>query len=698
MEQFSFQYPVWLLGICLLLAIGTGMLVYYQTSSLRDKPSQYRLVLALLRTFAMFLVLILLLNPIIKTRQSEIKKPILVWAQDISESMQLKSSNQIKAYLGPRDECLEELKDKYEIVYVEIGNTSAIQKTDTFNGTATDLNSALDLCLEQLDMQQLKTLVLATDGIYNKGRSPLYHSLVQQIPIQTIRFGDTSQNKDVAIHNVFFNEIIYAGDQCAIQLDFSTYNAVQQNLKIELEEYKNNVWSKISEQSFLPDKYRTFDSRNFSVQTVKPGIFRYRFKISQLQGEENTLNNLREFYIEVIDSKKKVLLFANAPHPDIAAIRSALLSTKNYEVTTKFWPDIPTDVKSYETILLHQLPGVNTNLTRLIQDWNMMHVPLIFICGKQSDIPQFNRSQELISINGNNGGINEVTPTLTAEFKPFILTDKILDFAKQIPPLNAPFGTYELKPGATALFNQKIGKVETSYPLWIVSEKGGIRSACIAGEGIWRWRLSEYASHETTQLTDELLMKTIQFVSLKEDKRRFRVIQDKKILNSGDPIVFNAELYNDNYERINAPDVQMVITDSKNASYNFTYSKISNYYQLNAGTLGVGDYTYESKVSWNNKEYKANGRFSITDLKLESTNTVANHDLLKSLSQRSGGESYDPGSLTLLKNSLLKLDQAKPTIFYHIDFKPLINIKFLFILLLLLLATEWFLRRYWGSY
>jgi hypothetical protein len=41
---------------------------------------------------------------------------------------------------------------------------------------------------------------------------------------------------------------------------------------------------------------------------------------------------------------------------------------------------------------------------------------------------------------------------------------------------------------------------------------------------------------------------------------------------------------------------------------------------------------------------------------------------------------------------------VKPVIYENATTKSLINIKWLFAILLLLIATEWFLRRYLGSY
>jgi hypothetical protein len=44
--------------------------------------------------------------------------------------------------------------------------------------------------------------------------------------------------------------------------------------------------------------------------------------------------------VEVIDSRLKVLIIANSPHPDLAIFRNALLDQKNYEVEVRMAPEV----------------------------------------------------------------------------------------------------------------------------------------------------------------------------------------------------------------------------------------------------------------------------------------------------------------------------------------------------------------------
>lgn len=91
------------------------------------------------------------------------------------------------------------------------------------------------------------------------------------------------------------------------------------------------------------------------------------------------------------------------------------------------------------------------------------------------------------------------------------------------PPLSSPFGTYRADKEVYTLLTQRIGAVETGQPLLYFSNAGNIRKAVLAGEGIWRWRLNEYAQKESTVNMDELFGKIIQYLIVKESKVPFRV-------------------------------------------------------------------------------------------------------------------------------------------------------------------------------
>lgn len=93
MGQFSFQYPVWTIGLCLIIALIAGLALYYKTSQLSDRTFGQKLLLSILRVVSVLLILLLLLNPLYKYFKQTIQKPILVFAQDVSSSIVSKDSS-----------------------------------------------------------------------------------------------------------------------------------------------------------------------------------------------------------------------------------------------------------------------------------------------------------------------------------------------------------------------------------------------------------------------------------------------------------------------------------------------------------------------------------------------------------------------------------------------------------------------------
>ena len=84
-------------------------------------------------------------------------------------------------------------------------------------------------------------------------------------------------------------------------------------------------------------------------------------------------------------------------------------------------------------------------------------------------------------------------------------------------------------------------------------------------------------------------------------------------------------------------------------------------------------------------------------LQVETLDLTANHALLRTISEKSGGKYYAINQLDELKSDLLEED---PVSIIHTaeSFQPLLHLKWLLILLLLLTSVEWFIRKYQGSY
>ena len=112
------EHSLWWLLPIILLAIALVYGQYYYKNALKNDLSPSRiLVLASLRALVYIGLLFLLLNPRIKYSQERIEKPLLIWAQDNSESLQLGQDSIYykNKYSQEVDAVLEKLESKYQI-------------------------------------------------------------------------------------------------------------------------------------------------------------------------------------------------------------------------------------------------------------------------------------------------------------------------------------------------------------------------------------------------------------------------------------------------------------------------------------------------------------------------------------------------------------------------------------------------------
>ncbi|MCC6815429.1 MAG: hypothetical protein IT267_03335 [Saprospiraceae bacterium] len=698
MGQLSFQYPQYYLLLSLLVAIAGALILYYKSTSLHDRPEWQRFLLSVVRGLSLLFLCLLLLNPILKRFQTEIKKPQTYIAIDQSESMLNQDSNWFKQYTGSLENAKKVLSEKYDIKTLYFASDVSSNAIDKNNAKRTSIDNVFQKISDEADPQLLKSVILLSDGIYNSGKNPYYNRLTQMSPIYTLFHGDSTQEKDILIQREYHNEIIYSGDKFACQFDLQAWKAKDEQIQFILERQEGNVWNKIEEFKEKIDKDNFFITKEIVHNAGNPGIYKYRARLSKIDGERNINNNSRQFFIEVLDAKKKILFYALGPHPDLSAIKTSLESNKNYQVDIKFAPAIPDKVESYNLVIFHQLPTSTQNINLILNRINASKTARIFMLGQAVNLSEFNKSQDLIKINGSGNSPNEAQAIYHTNFNLFTLSDQTINIATNFPPINAIFGNYELNSDAYVLFHQRIGKIDTKYPLILLKDYNGIKSGIICGEGIWKWKFNNYSQTSNFEAFNEIISKIIQYSSNKEDRRKFKASPNKNVLSETESLIFNAELYNDSYERVNNSDVRLEIKSNDSKNYEFNLGKKENYYELNIGTLSPGEYSYSAKTTWNNKTLNSDGRFTVQEEDIELNNLVARPDLLRGIAEKSGGKSFDKSEINSLTEILLSEDKNKPIHFQNLDIRQIIDHKWLLIILIILLSTEWFLRRYWGSY
>jgi hypothetical protein len=699
MPNISFQYPAWFLLFCALLGLGYAMLLYYRDTTFREQAPQLNRWLGLLRFLTVTIISALLLSPLLKSIITDTKKPVVVLAQDQSESIGTAlQGDALQQYRANWQSLAEALVADYEVHQIALGDAVREGVDFQFTDKISNLSEGLQGIYDMYGAQNLGAIVLASDGIYNEGSNPAYSGAQIAAPVYTIALGDTTPKKDLYIKRVFHNKIAYLGDQFTLQIDVAANNCAGAQSVLNVGKVTENGIKPLQSIPVNVGNNDFFVTKELQIEADAPGVGQYLITLAKIPGEATDANNSREIFIDILDARQKILLLANGPNPDLSALRQTLESNKNYQATVAYIGDPGVDVSKFDFVVLHNLPSTNNDISGLLNTLNDKRIPRLFITGTQTNFNALAKAQGLVNMQSVGQQTDDVQGKVSAQFAAFTLDARVGQELPRFNPVTCPFGNFSATPQAQVILWKRIGKVDTEQPLLAVGETNGIKTGLFLGEGLWRWRLFDYLQHNNHEIFDEIVGKTVQYLSLKEDKRKFRVNLDKSIFNENEPVVFSAELYNDNYELTNDSDVSLSVRNKEGKEFTYTFNKIGKAYNLNAGILPAGNYTYKAATTFNGQNLTFEGRFSVRPIQLELFETTANHAVLRQLSGKFGGETLPAANMAAVAEKIKANQVIKPVIYQTTKTSPLINLKWIFGLLVLLLGAEWFCRRYFGAY
>lgn len=693
--EFVYQYPAWFLVFCLLCGLGFAYLLYRRDTQFREAAAWLKKVLFGLRFLAISILAFLLLSPLLRYVTRTVEKPVVILLQDNSAS--LNNTAKSKAQLSNWDAALrgleEKLSNEYEFRKYSFAEGLQDSFSLNFQGKETDIAAAFNQLNTLYLNRNVGAVLVASDGIFNKGISPLYARNELNAPVFTVALGDTAVQRDLLIQQVNHNQLAYLNNTFPVEVVVNARKLAgrKATLRIELN-------GKVLEQREINiDNAAYLSKSEFRFKAEAAGIQRYRAVLSTVEGEYTPANNVRDFFIEVLDSRQKVLILADAPHPDVAAIRFSLQQNDNYEVETMMASTFRGTLKPYSLVILHQLPSRNNAAANIFLEIETHSTPVLFVVGQSTQLFDLNRYQNVIVSNNSRGGFNDVVPRFNKDFSLFTLSDELISSINTLEPLQIPNAALKLNPQASMLFSQRIGSVDTQYPMIAFSNSIEQKKAVIVGEGIWRWRMQSFAEQQSHGLFDAFLSRIVQYMSVRTERRNLRIVT-RNVFNENEPVTFEAEVYNAAYELVNTPDVNLTIINSKNQKYPYTFSRTATAYRLNAGVFPAGDYRYEASVSLGGKQYTADGRFVVKPVVAELTQSTADHTLLRTWAERNDGKLLAPEAISTLPDLLKARDDVKPVSHSETRLEELVKLRWIFFLLVALLALEWFLRRRNGAY
>ncbi len=688
-------YPIWFLIFCIAAGVAYSGILYYRNKN-QDYTKKLLWIMSALRFVCITLISFLLLSPLWKTNDKTTENPIIILAQDNSTSLILNKDSAYYRTQYQKDiqKFADKISEKYEVIpYLFGSQTTAGEKIPDFTDKTTDISAFLDDIRIRYANRNVGAVVLASDGIYNAGINPIYAYEKINHPLYTLALGDTTIRKDLLINEIECNHIAYLGNDFMMAVSLQAFKSQGQKAVLTVEKEGKQLFYK----EIAIDNERFVYSENILLNADKSGLQRYKVSLKPLENESTIANNTQYVFVDVLDGRQKVLLLSSAPHPDMSALKNSIENNPNYEVETYFTYDFNKAVQGYNLVIAYQLPDISKNGLAVINSAFEKGIPVLFAMGQKNDINAFNALGVGLNIIRKKDNLNEVTPAIEKEFSLFTFSDPMEKVTGNFPPLLAPFGDYKIQGSTQVFITQRIGNLKTDYPLIAFNTHNNLRVGMITGEGLWKWRLHNYLQNGTHSEFDELINKIVQYLVLKADRSFFR-IQVDKLFNETQAITFQAELYNDSYELINTPDIQLTVTSSDGKKYNYTFGRTTSAYTLDIGRFPVGEYTYEANVKHDSKTLTQKGKITISALNIEEINLIADHGLLHTLAQKNSGTMFYPNQLDQLAQTLLDREDIKPVSYYHIKNSEWIKMPWALLLLISLLTIEWVMRKYNGGY
>lgn len=700
MSVFVTSYPDWYIMLCLAAGILAAMILYFRENK-NEFPVWLKRLLGINRFVLVTLIAFLLLSPLLKKFSRNSEKPIIVFAQDNSQSITMgKDSAFFRVEYKKRiNDVLSSLSTDYDLRLFTFGEDIRVLQQEQFDTLSfdqklTDISALNEMMETRFTNRNVGALIIASDGIYNKGLNPAFMGSSSDYPIYTIALGDTLTRSDAFLKRVLYNRIAFEGNDFPVEIILNAHKLQGASLNLRLSENGREVASKMV---LVPgDNYSGI--HRFIVTAGDEGMHHYVLSVTSNKNEITTENNKYDLFVEVLQSKQKVLILANAPHPDITAIKAAISTNVNYDVSVFMLDEFRGGMEEYNLVILHQLPSFVPASRGVVNLIMREKIPALFILGSQTDLSSFNGLKTGLIINPyNQVGLNESQAVINEEFTLFMISENLKNLIPDLPPLNSRFARYSVSNASAILFYQRIGNVDSKDPLLVFQQGNEARNGVLCGTGIWRWRMKSWLETGNHDAFNELMNKSVQYLSLKDDKRRFRV-ETRENISENTSVIFNAELYNESFESNNEPDVELEVSDEEGNTYEFNFGRNEQFYSLNAGSFEVGTYTYKATTKLGNEVFYDEGGFTVLPLITEKLSLRARHELLELLSSSRGGAMLNVEHMEELPQLLNDREDIKPLIHTEKRFIEFIDIWWLLVIILALLGVEWFLRKWSGSY
>jgi uncharacterized membrane protein len=727
-------WPVWVLVLFIVIAaLGLGFFTWRirntAASTVRGGKS---VAVWALQTALVALILLLLWQPALNLTALKPQQNIVAVVVDDSRSMGTLDngvSRRDQAIKTLNGGLLKSLQSKFQVRMYRLGDKlERFEKPEQLNASlpATHIGSSLKEVLAEAATLPIGAVVLLSDGSDNSGGIDLEtisEIRRQRIPVQTIGFGREQFAKDVEIQDAQIPAKALPNSRLQAQVSFRQRGYLGKRLHISVREN-----GKILGSADVLGKAEGVQQTEPVLFNAGPaGVKDVEVSVDPQADEENPRNNKLTRVVSVDNVRPRILYMEGEPRWDYKFLRRAVEDDKNIEVVSvlrttqnklyrqgianpeELQDGFPTKVEElfgYQGIILGSVEAgyFTPQQQELIQQFvDRRGGGLLFLGGRASladggyaKAPFSELLPVTLPDRKNTFHRDPANAELTAAGRESIICrldenpDKNVERWKKLPYLMNFQEVGAPKPGALVLADMVAAGHR--MPLLITESYGRGRTAVFATGGDWRWQMLQ----PVEDMTHEMFWRQMLRWLVNDTPSRVVASTPHPVLSDEGTVHLRAEVRDTTFLPTSDATVQARIVGPNGASQTVDLHPDpleQGVYSADWSADKPGSYITEVVAKRGTEEL---GRDVTTtrreDGLAENFHLEQNRDVLEKLASQTGGHYYRPSEVDRLGQDIT-YSEAGITVR---ETKDLWDLPIVFLLALLLKASEWLLRRKWG--
>ncbi|MBT8317229.1 MAG: VWA domain-containing protein [Lutibacter sp.] len=668
--------------IFIILAVFAAFFIaVFQYTYQNKEESKLKYLLSSLRFISLFLIFILIINPSLNKNKIEIIKPNLVVVVDNSTSIKYSSQDSTVQNLVNLFKKNKELNNKYLVSYYALGSSLSTLDSLSFSEHQTNLSLPFKE-FDKLFDPSVAPLVFISDGNQTIGNNVEFVNY--KSPVFPFIVGDTMVLEDIKISQLNINKFAQIKNKFPVEI-FINYTGKKQVSKRLTIYHRNKI--------IFNQVYDFSSSENVTIASPMllsdtEGIQYYTASIEELNNEKNTINNTKNFSINVVEEKLKILILSSIIHPDLGMLKKSIESNQQRSVTISNVTDFNGDFKNYQLVILYQ---PTENFKTIFTEIDKSKLNYFIVSGVQTDW-NFLNSLKLNFSKRITTQTESYFPIYNPNYASYLNNDiGFSDFA----PLEDGFGEVSFSSPINILLYKRIGTIETEKPLLVTIENSNQRAAILLGENSWRWRMNSFNSTKTFENFDNFISNLIQYLTSIQKNKRLKA-NVNHIYFANEIIQISASYLDDNFNFNTRAKLFLTISNTAdNFIKKVPFSVHNNRFFVELSEIPPGEYSYIIDVE--NQNLNLKGNFKILSFEVEQQFSNSNDIALKSISSKTNGAIYYANQEQDLLSKLINDQRFKSIQQSKIIKTPLIHWKWLLGIIILSLSLEWFLRKYFGK-